>query len=818
MTTESPSAGRELPAVSARWLPDDGRKAVVVRASAEYERQTLNLPLPAPLPGAESLQLEFHGEGGLAPRGFLHVYALRLSGSAEQGSTQVLASLDGETAVAEGTKPRDLKFHTASLGSVWLVCGPRPMIEIPLPAGLTTDAGRDWRLEITLRVTRDVEYLLARDHYLLREEELEKRLREAEDELVQARERLSYLTDFHDLIQRSLTWKIVRRLGLLPHYAVRVPVSAAREGLKLFRAGGVAAVRQGVHDWAEKRREGTLTDYERWRKKKVLNEPPAVTPAAPGPGAGGPMFSIVMPVFNTEPGMLESAIASVRAQAWPSWELCICDDASTRKETLDVLRRQTDERVRIERLERNAGISEASNRAAAGARGAYLAFLDHDDELHPEALSAVAAEIGRGAPDIVYTDEDFRTCAGHLDHPHFKPDYNPDLLLSHNYITHFLAMKAALFREIGGFRRERDGAQDYDLLLRAVERAAEIRHVPRALYHWRMSPTSTALVPDAKPAAHGNARLALEDTLARRDIAGTVEEGDRPHYFRVRRRIRGEPLVSIVIPFKDRPALLRTCVESLLEQTRYARYEVVGVTNDTTSASTWDLMRALRERDARVRFVEANIPFNFSRLVNLGVSGSRGEHVLLLNNDIEITEPGWLEALLEHAQRPEVGAVGGKLLFPNGTIQHAGIVVGLGGYAGYPHRQFAGDAPGYFNRLNVIQNVSAVTAAMLMVKKSVYEELDGFDETRFAVAYNDVDFCLRSLERGYLNVYTPYAQAVHHESLSRGYEVSEEKRQRFAREQENLLHRHGEIIRRGDPCFNPNFDHGRDDFRLAPRP
>ncbi len=351
-------------------------------------------------------------------------------------------------------------------------------------------------------------------------------------------------------------------------------------------------------------------------------------------------------------------------------------------------------------------------------------------------------------------------------------------------------------------------------MLRASELARRIHHIPKILYHWRMSPQSTSYASTIKPAAERNALRALEGALARRGIHGVVERTNLPHYFRVRREITGAPRVSIVIPFKDQPRLLRQCIESILEKSTYSHFEIIGVSNNSQSSETFALMQALAQRDARVRFYEYNEPFVFSSIVNFGVSKANGEHVLLLNNDIEVISWDWLEAMLEHSQRPEVGVVGAKLYYPNDTVQHAGIIIGLGGYAAHSHKHFFSNANGYFNRLNVIQNVSAVTGACLMVKREIYDRLQGFDEPHLGVAYNDVDFCLRVRELGYVNVFTPYAELYHHESISRGYEDTPEKQQRFEREKAYFRTRHAAILEQGDPYYNPNLTPDREDFGI----
>ncbi|MDZ7841088.1 MAG: glycosyltransferase [Gammaproteobacteria bacterium] len=511
-------------------------------------------------------------------------------------------------------------------------------------------------------------------------------------------------------------------------------------------------------------------------------------------------------------------MSSVRKQTYRNWELCIADDASASEETLRVLRKLDDERIKLVTLPENRNISGATNAAAELAGGRYLAFMDNDDVLSEDALAEVAAVIRDTGADFIYTDEDFIRTDGHLDNPHLKPDYNPDLLLSHNYITHLLVLEKDLFERAGRLRPEYDGAQDYDLVLRAVEQAKRIVHVPKPLYHWRMSETSTSVNPTIKAGGNENARKAVEDALRRRSIDGTVEEAGLPHYFRVRRRIAGAPRVDIIIPFRDKPELLDRCVASILERSTWSAFRILGVSNNSRESSTHDEMERLRALDDRVAFCELDCEFNFSRLVNHGVSRTDGNHVLLLNNDMEIISPDWIEALLEHSQRPDVAAVGGKLYYPNNTVQHAGIAIGLGGYAGHLHQRARASSPGYFNRLNVIQNISAVTGAMMMVERRKYMELGMFDEMDFGVAYNDVDFCLRAREQGYLNVFTPYAEAYHYESRSRGYEDTPEKQERFNRDKENLLRRHGPVIEKGDPYYNSNFDRSRDDFRLPSEP
>jgi GT2 family glycosyltransferase len=370
----------------------------------------------------------------------------------------------------------------------------------------------------------------------------------------------------------------------------------------------------------------------------------------------------------------------------------------------------------------------------------------------------------------------------------------------------------------GYFDSRFDGAQDYDLFLRMTEKTEKIHHIPKVLYHWRMIEGSTSADSEAKPEAIEHGRKALEEALFRKKIDATVEHGNLNHYFRVRYRIKEKPLVSIIIPFKDKPELLAMSVNSVLDRSSYENYEIIGISNNSEDPKVFELMKELTAKDPRVKFYEYNTEFNYADINNHAVNTyAKGEHILLLNNDIEVIAADWIEAMLEHSQRKEVGCVGAKLYFPNDTIQHAGIIIGLGGYAGHSHKMYPRESAGYFNRLMVVQDLSAVTAACLMIKKRIYQEINGMDEIKFKVAYNDVDFCLRVREKGYLNIFTPYAEMYHHESVSRGYETTPEKIARFTTEKEALFERHPEILTNGDPYYNPNLCHDKEDFSLCPK-
>ena len=531
-----------------------------------------------------------------------------------------------------------------------------------------------------------------------------------------------------------------------------------------------------------------------------------------------PLISIITPVYNVDPKWLDLAIKSVEAQWYDNWELCIVDDKSTNEDTINYLKSINNPKIKVKFLEENGNISKASNEAVKLSSGEYLSLLDNDDELTPDALYEMVKAINKTNSDFLYSDEDFIDTKGNCSNPHFKPDFSPDLLLSHNYITHLSCFTKELFDEVGGFESKYDGSQDYDLFLRMSEKTNNIHHIPKVLYHWRTLESSTSANSKAKPEAINRSKELLEETLKRRGIKASVIPQDMDHYYRVKYEIEGNPLVSIIIPFKDKPELLDTCVKSLLKFTTYQNFEVIGVSNNSEEEATFTLMKELEKLDPRVKFYEYNEPFNYAKINNYAVENfAKGEHILLLNNDIEIIHEGWLEAMLEHSQRAEIGCVGAKLLYPNNTIQHAGIIIGLGGYAGHSHKHYPKDNPGYFNRLNSIQNVSAVTAACLMVKRTIYQEVDGMDEIKFKVAYNDVDFCLRVREKGYLNLYTPYATMYHHESITRGYETTPEKIARFQTEKDALFERHKEILTNGDPYYNPNLCHDKEDFSICPQ-
>ena len=535
--------------------------------------------------------------------------------------------------------------------------------------------------------------------------------------------------------------------------------------------------------------------------------------------AYAPLISVVVPAYRTPELFLRQMIDSLEAQTYENWELCIAngspEDQSMRKVLEEYSSR--DRRVRWQELTENKGIAENTNAAFAMAKGEFVGLLDHDDLLAPNALYEVVNALNQHEHgDAVYTDEDKVTAE--LDEhfqPHLKPDFNIDLLRSNNYICHFFVVRRQLVEEVGGFRREFDGAQDYDFIFRCVEKAREVVHVPEILYHWRTHKASTADNPASKMYAFEAGKRAIEAHLERTGVKGTVSHTPDLGFYRVKYPVQGHPLVSIIIPNKDEKETLEKCLESIKKNTLYDNYEIIIIENNSSEQQTFDYYKTLEGND-RIKVVTYEGDFNYSKINNYGAKFAAGEYLLLLNNDTQVITMNWMENMLMYAQRPDVGAVGAKLYYGDLTIQHAGIVIGLGAHrtAGHTHYKINHDNLGYMGRLCYAQNVSAVTGACLMVRKSLYEELGGLDES-FKVALNDVDFCLRLREQGYLNVFTPFAELYHYESASRGSDIEDAaKAQRYNEEAEHFRTKWKEVIDRGDPYYNPNFSLNYSDYSL----
>ncbi len=530
-----------------------------------------------------------------------------------------------------------------------------------------------------------------------------------------------------------------------------------------------------------------------------------------------PLLSVIMPVYNPPIDLLDQAIWSVRNQLYPHWELCIADDASPNAEVHALLRRHAaaDARIKIVFRTVNGHISRASNSAIEVATGEFLALLDHDDLLAGHALFWVAETINvQPAAGLIYSDEDKIDIAGKRSVPYFKCDWNPDLLLSQNLISHLGVYRAELVRQVGGFREGFEGSQDYDLALRCVERLRkdQVIHIPRVLYFWRVIAGSTALTVDAKPYAVKAGERAINEHLARTGRKGTASLTGLG--YRVRFEVPSPPpRVSIVIPTRNAPALIRECVSRILGQTDYPSYEILIVDNRSDDPEVLAYFESLKS-NGRVRILRDDRPFNFSALCNLAVGKTDANIIGLVNNDTKVITPEWLTEMVSLAMQPGVGAVGARLWYPDDTLQHAGVILGIGGVAGHSHNGLPRTDPGYFGRAALLQTISAVTAACLVIRREIYLEVGGMDEDNLHVAFNDVDFCLKVRELGYRNVWTPYAEMYHHESATRGYEDNPIKRQRFEREVEYMQQRWRGVLE-NDPAYSPNLTLDRENFSIA---
>ena len=521
-----------------------------------------------------------------------------------------------------------------------------------------------------------------------------------------------------------------------------------------------------------------------------------------------PKISIIAPVWNPDEKWLRLAIESVINQIYDNWELCIAADGSTKPEVKRFLDQyaKKDRRIKVKLMSENKDKARIFNDALSLATTDFVGFLDQNDELDQFAINEVV-NLLNGKPDFefVYSDNDKIDKKGRRKDPFFKPEWSPDMFLSYDYLSHFTVVRKSLIDKVGEFREAYDGSLEYDLFLRVTESIDEqkIAHIPKILYHRRLVPGSTAEIVSVEPQALAAAKnKALTDALTRRGIEGEILDGLFPDSYRVRYKISGNPKVSIIIPTKDKVNILKTCVESILEKTDYENYEIVIVDNQSKEEETIRYYDKIKN-NSRIKILEYSKPFNFSTINNFAVAQVDTEYILFLNNDTEVIASEWLTALLEHAQRKEVGAVGAKLLYPNNTIQHAGVILtGVIRIAGHAHRHLPASSHGYAGRASIIQNFSAVTAACMLTKKSVFEEMGGFDEINLPVAYNDLDYCLKLRQKGYLIVYTPYAELYHHEYMSRGLEDTPEKLARALKELEYIKETWAKVLE-NDPYYNP---------------
>jgi GT2 family glycosyltransferase len=621
-----------------------------------------------------------------------------------------------------------------------------------------------------------------------------RRIEELQTNWARDKRHLSQLEIDLEKIYKSDGWRVLNRYYLLRNRLV--PVGSRRHKLVrafwrcargLAKAGNPHQMEDTYQNWI-KTHEPNARELKRQRKHRFNLRP---------------RISIAVPMYQTPLKFLASMIDSVRQQTYSDWELCLADGHSPDPAVRRMLRRYAalDPRIRVAFLPENRGIAGNTNAAIELATGAYVALLDHDDTLAPFALYEVVQAINQNpAADFIYSDED------RLDEKelrvdyHFKPDWSPDALRCHNYICHLMVVERDLLLRIGGFRPGFDGSQDYDLALRGTEQARAVVHIPKVLYHWRKNPASFTAGPRLKEAQEAALR-AIQDHLRRTGIAGTARHNSTIHTFQVERTLPRQPLVSIVIPTQDQQPTLARCLESIARST-YTHYEILLVENGSKESATFAYYKEL-EKNPRVRLLTWDRPFNYAAVNNFAARQARGEILLMLNNDTEAINRDWLERMLEHALRPEVGIVGAKLYYPNDTIQHAGVVMDAFGLPCHIHHNSPAHSGGYVHRLVITQNLSAVTGACAMMRKQVFEEIGSFDE-RFVLAYNDVDLCLQCRQHGYWVVWTPHAEMYHHESMTRGPEDTLEKQSRFEAEKKLLQSKWPAYGPLGDPFLNPN--------------
>ena len=541
----------------------------------------------------------------------------------------------------------------------------------------------------------------------------------------------------------------------------------------------------------------------RQRKRKFLN---------------APLISVVVPAYHTPPLFLRQMLDSLIAQTYGGWELCIANGSPDDKEMEAVLEEyeKRDSRIRHENLKENLGIAENTNAAFRMAKGEFIGLLDHDDLLAPNALYEIALALEKNPEaDVVYTDED-KVTTDLKEHfqPHLKPDFNLDLLRSNNYICHFFTVRREIVEQVGGFRKEFDGAQDYDFIFRCTEEARKILHIPEILYHWRTHKESTADNPASKMYAFEAGKRAIEAHLKRTGTDGEVSHTPDLGFYRVKYPVKGEPLISIIIPNKDEKESLEACLKSIWEKTTYKNYEIIVVENNSTSDEIFQYYKEISQKG--VRLLRWKKEFNYSAINNFGAAHAKGEFLLFLNNDVTVITPDWLTELAGLCQRKEVGAAGVKLLYPDNTIQHAGCVIGIGGIAGHMFVDMPANRTGYLHKAS-LQDMSAVTAACMIMKKQVFDQVGGFTE-ELAVAFNDVDLCLKINKAGSLVVYDPYVQLYHMESKTRGAEDSKEKVRRFQTEIEYMRCHWLDILKNGDPYYNKNLSLTKWNYSLKPLP
>jgi glycosyltransferase involved in cell wall biosynthesis len=621
--------------------------------------------------------------------------------------------------------------------------------------------------------------------------------------------------------RRQIMWRLFSESFACREGGIKKLRLIARTAIDLLTKGTRRMAERLYNEYSTRMRSDPLSDYEVWQEFYDCRDAGWIEAAEAElvALAHRPLISVIVPTYNTPERWLRRCIDSVREQVYPNWELCIADDASTDPVVVRVLAEyaELDGRIRFQRRQQNGHISAASNTALQMACGEFVALLDHDDELHPLALlKSVQAFALNPHWQMLFTDEDKIDEQGKRSDPYFKSDWNPDLFLAQNCVCHLTVYRTKAVRAVGGFIEGFEGAQDWDLTLRVTATLPldAVGHLPLVLYHWRMISGSTAMALGEKSYAYLAGWRAVQAHLDRQGNGGKVlETASYSGYFRVSYALpEPAPLVSLLIPTRDRIDLLKQCIDSILERTDYPNYEIVVIDNDSQEEASKKYFAQVVQ-DSRVRVLQYPQPFNYSAINNAGAQFARGTIIGLINNDIEVISRDWLDEMVGHVMRPEIGVVGAMLYYPDNTIQHAGVILGVGGVAGHCYVGMPRGWPGDKFRCGLVQNLSAVTAACAIVRRSVFEQVGGLDE-QLEVAFNDVDFCLRVREAGYRNLWTPYAELYHHESASRGYETTPEKVARFNREVNFMKARWNKELQQ-DPYYNVNLTLDSTPFTLA---
>ncbi len=594
------------------------------------------------------------------------------------------------------------------------------------------------------------------------------------------------------------------------HYLVLL-----KQTFQTLKNSGIKETIAKIKQYDRKGQENNTIAYKKWIEeneptKEVLEEQRKTNFVIQ------PKISIVIPLYNTKKEYLKEIIQNMKAQTYSNWELCLADGSETKEPEIEELTK-LDERIQYRYLNQNLGIAKNTNAAIELATGEYIGLLDHDDLLAEFAIYEVVKCINEHPEaKLIYSDEDkFSSSLEDRYSPHFKPDFAIDTLRSSNYICHFTVIKSTLMKEIGGFHEGYDGAQDYDLFLRIAEHTDKVVHIPKILYHWRVHPGSTAaaVTGDAKPYAYEAGKKVLEDHLKRMNLQGTVEHGKYLGTYKITYTVKDKDKVSILIPNKDHVEDLKLCIDTVLRLTTYPNYEIVVIENNSQKKATFDYYKKIEKQDKIKIIYYPGKEYNYSKIINYGVKQVDGTYILQLNNDTELLTPNWLEQFVGLAQRQDVGIVGAKLYYPDKTIQHAGIIIGINGTAGHILRNLPQNKKAYFFRESIIQNFSAVTGACLFSKKAIYEEV-GYMNEKYEVALNDVDFCLKVCEKGYQVIWTPYIELNHFESKSRGYETTKEQIERYQNETKLFKTDWNNLLEKGDPFFNINFRTDIEDYRI----